>query len=262
MGNLQPTSGQLAPAYVLYISDLHAAYGKKEILRGVSLSISRGEMVALVGPNGAGKSTLLKSIAGLLRVHSGSITLNGNDILHLPTHERSRLGIAYGMQNGRVFPNLSVEDNLRLATTASTDGAFDRGLARVSDLFPELDLRMDTRAGLLSGGLRQILALAIAVIREPILLLLDEPSAGLAPRVATDAFQRIRRWNRETNSAVLFVEQNIRGAFTIADRAFVLVEGVTALESSDPSTLIDSGKLECLFLGSRRTTSDDFIKGE
>jgi branched-chain amino acid transport system ATP-binding protein len=234
---------------LLQISGLRAAYGKKEILRGVSLSVARGELVAVIGPNGAGKSTLLKAVAGLLPAHSGSVRLGGYDIVGLPAHERSKLGIAYAMQNGRVFPNLTVEENLQLATAVFSDGTFERGLVRVSSLFPELNSRMGTRAGFLSGGLRQILAMALAVIREPVLLLLDEPSAGLAPRAANDAFQRIRQWNREAGSAVLFVEQNIRGAFSVAGRAVVMVEGTKALESNEPTALLNSGRLESLFLG-------------
>jgi len=235
---------------LLEIKDIHAAYGKKEVLHGVSLSVEEGRIVAVLGPNGAGKSTLLKVIAGLLRPTRGSVIFAGEDITDMLAYKRVDEGIGYFMQGGRTFPDLTVEENLKVAGVDIDKREREKRVQEIKELFPVLQERWDMRAGLLSGGQKQQLALAITLINRPKLLLLDEPSAGMGPKIARDVFAKIKELHNRWQSSVLFwVEQNVGGALEVAERAIVLVNGEVAEDTDAPRELLESGKLERLFLG-------------
>jgi len=205
------------PRNVLRVENLFAYYGKAEVLRSVNLYVDEGEAVAVLGPNGAGKTTLLNSICGLVRC-KGSINFNGYDISRLKPHDRIRLGIAISPEGRRLFPNLSVEDNLLLA------GKKEK-LDFIYDIFPRLRERSDQLAKTLSGGEQQMLAIARALMLEPKLLLLDEPSMGLAPIVVDTIAETIARIKDELGISILLVEQNLHLAFEVAERGYVLVSG-------------------------------------
>ncbi|HEX6748083.1 MAG TPA: ABC transporter ATP-binding protein [Longimicrobium sp.] len=218
----------------LCIREIHAGFGQKEVLHGITLEVGRGEIVAVLGPNGAGKSTLLHVAAGVLTPRRGSVCLDGRDVTALPAHERVRLGLAYAMQGGRIFPSLSVREHLTIgpAGDALTPAGERRLLAL--KIFPVLRTRLDVRAGLLSGGERQALAVAMALVRCRSVLLLDEPSAGVAPAVAHGILDAVPALAREAGLGVLLVEQNVTGALRVASRAVVLVAGRTARQTDHP----------------------------
>ena len=222
---------------LLEIDGLHAGYGDHEILRGVALRVEAGEIVAIIGPNGAGKSTLLKTIAGLLRPRAGAVTFRGEVIAGAPPEAIIRRGLCYVPQEANVFPTLSVEDNLVIGGWAGA-GASPRRAEAVSALFPVLAERRRQRAGSLSGGERQMLAIAMALMVEPVLLLLDEPSAGLAPALQRLIFDRIRDINARGVGIVL-VEQNARESLRLCRRGYVLVMGQTRAEGPGDELLAD-----------------------
>jgi urea transport system ATP-binding protein len=230
--------------------DVRAGYGKKEILRGVTLAANKGELVAIIGPNGAGKSTLLKVIAGFLRPTAGTVLLNGRDITRLAPHERVRAGIGYFMQGGRAFPSLTVRENLSMA--GDDNGSGKGNLEQVMEVFPKLKEISGRRAGLLSGGERQALALVMTLVRRPTVLLLDEPSAGLSPRLAQEMLDKIRDISQSWNLTALMVEQNIREAIGLCSRVVCLTEGQMAKDSGKPRELLVGHALEDLFLGDRK----------
>ncbi len=202
---------------LLEIRNLHSYYGKAEILRGINIEVEEGEAVAVLGPNGAGKTTLLKSICGLVKTE-GEIIFDGRDITPLKPHERIKLGIAISPEGRRLFPEMTVEENLRLAGN-------DERLELVYDLFPRLRERRDQKAKTMSGGEQQMIAIARALMLNPKLLLLDEPSMGLAPIVVENIAEVINRIRSEVDVSILIVEQNIHVAFDVADRAYVLASG-------------------------------------
>ncbi|MFI5013110.1 MAG: ABC transporter ATP-binding protein [Hyphomicrobiales bacterium] len=208
---------------LLTVSNVVAGYtAADEILKGVDLWVEDGEIVAVIGPNGAGKSTLLKTVAGLVRPSSGKIMLRDEPIDGLPPREISRLGLAYVPQENNIFPTLSVRENLEMGGYVDPNAA-----ARIDTVFQKFPVLADKRrhaARTLSGGERQILAMAMALMVEPILLLLDEPSAGLSPLAAEKLFETIIAINRE-GVAIAMVEQNANEALTIAHRAYILVDG-------------------------------------
>lgn len=211
----------------LVVRELHAGYGQVTVLRGLSIEVSRGEIVAVVGPNGAGKSTLLRCLAGLLRPRAGAIELEGKSLAGLAAHRLARLGIALVPEGRQLFTDLRVEENLHmglngLASSGSAEGR--RRLDVAYDLFPVLREFASRRAGALSGGQQQMLAIARALVREPRLLLLDEPSLGLAPRMIAGIFDTLRRL-RAAGTAMLIVEQNARAALAIADVGLVMESG-------------------------------------
>jgi branched-chain amino acid transport system ATP-binding protein len=210
----------------LRVENLEIAYGGLSVCRDISIEIGQGEIVALIGANGAGKSTILRAIAGLLRPHAGSITFNGEDITWLPSHERALRGVAFVPEGRRVFPFLTVRENLELGgfKNRRDAGKVRRMIDCVFDMFPRLRERSGQNAGTLSGGEQQMLALGRAMMSEPKLLCLDEPSLGLAPLVALDIFKTIRAIN-EDGTSVLLVEQNARHAFETAGRGYVLQTG-------------------------------------
>ena len=202
---------------LLEIRNLHSYYGKAEILRGINIEVEEGEAVAVLGPNGAGKTTLLRSICGLVKTE-GEIIFDGRDITPLKPHERIKLGIAISPEGRRLFPEMTVEENLRLAGN-------DERLELVYDLFPRLRERRDQKAKTMSGGEQQMIAIARALMLNPKLLLLDEPSMGLAPIVVENIAEVINRIRSEVDVSILIVEQNIHVAFDVADRAYVLASG-------------------------------------
>ena len=218
---------------LLSAEKLELAYGQVAVCRDISLNVDKGEIVALIGANGAGKSTTLRAIAGVLPPRRGSIAFCGRDVTAMPSHERSNLGIALGPEGRHVFPFLTVRENLELGGFKSRkDGAkIRRMIGEIFDMFPRLSERSTQNAGTLSGGEQQMLVLGRAMMSEPQLLCLDEPSLGLAPIVVQDIFRTIRAINA-TGTSVLLVEQNARYAFETASRGYVLQTG--ALIASGP----------------------------
>ena len=222
---------------VLEVRDLRAGYGDHEILRGVGLRVDEGEIVAVIGPNGAGKSTLLKAIAGLLPPRSGEVRFRGEPIGGAAPDAIIHRGLCYVPQESNVFAGLSVEENLAIGGWAAR-GRGDARAASVAALFPALAERRRQRAGSLSGGERQMLAIGMALMVEPALLLLDEPSAGLAPALQRLIFDRIRDINA-AGVAIVLVEQNARESLRLCRRGYVLVMGQTRAEGPGQSLLED-----------------------
>jgi branched-chain amino acid transport system ATP-binding protein len=226
------TAASTAP--LLAIRGLRAAYGKIEALKGVDLEINRGEIVALIGANGAGKSTLMMTIFGRPRARAGRIEFDGHDITEEATHQIARLRIAQSPEGRRIFPRMSVAENLRMGADATASSEADRaqGMERVLSLFPRLRERMTQRGGTLSGGEQQMLAIGRALMSRPRLLMLDEPSLGLAPLIARQIFDAIRTLNREDGLTVLIVEQNANHALRLAHRGYVMVNGLITLSGT------------------------------
>jgi branched-chain amino acid transport system ATP-binding protein len=235
----------------LRLDDIHAGYGKKEVLRGISLRARRGEIVAIVGPNGSGKSTLLKVVAGFLIPSDGRVLIKESDATTLAPHDRVKLGVTYFMQGGRVFPNLTVKENIEMGaiTISPNENERVKNIEEVLEVFPNLRSLFGRRAGLLSGGERQALALSMLLVRRPRLLLLDEPSAGLSPKLVQDILGKVRELSSAWDTTVLLVEQNIHEALIICDRALALVNGGVALQTKQPKQWLTDGRLERLFLG-------------
>jgi len=210
---------------MLTVSGVHTFYGAIEALKGVDIEVAEGEIVTLIGANGAGKSTLLMTICGNPRARAGRVRFDGEDITNLPTFQIVRRGIAQSPEGRRIFPRMSVMENLRMGSITAKEGSFDNELERVFSLFPRLRERMNQRAGTLSGGEQQMLAIGRALMSQPRLLLLDEPSLGLAPLVVRQIFQVIRDINRENGMTVFMVEQNAHHALRLAHRGYVMVTG-------------------------------------
>ncbi len=231
---------------LLEIDDLYAGYGDHEILRGIRLRVEAGEIVAIIGPNGAGKSTLLKTIAGLLPPRGGDVRFQGEQIGGSAPDAIIRRGLCYVPQEANVFPGLSVQENLTIGGWAATARRAERARAAV-DLFPVLGERRRQRAGSLSGGERQMLAIAMALMVEPVLLLLDEPSAGLAPALQRVIFDRIREINAR-GVAIVLVEQNARESLSLCRRGYVLVMGQTRAEGPGRA-LLDDPEIRRAYLG-------------
>jgi len=222
---------------MLAITDLHSGYGRIQALHGIDLDVGAGEIVALIGANGAGKTTLLMTICGNPRAARGRILLAGEDITTLPTHKIARLGLAHCPEGRHIFPRMSVMENLQLGAVVADPRHFGDDLERVLTLFPRLKERLDQRGGTLSGGEQQMLAIARALMSRPRLLLLDEPSLGLAPMVCRDIFALIARINREEKVTVFLVEQNAYHALKLAHRGYVMVNGRIMLSGSGPDLL-------------------------
>jgi len=232
---------------LLVASGIVAGYGAQdEILRGVDLTVGNGQIVAIIGPNGAGKSTLLKVIAGLLEPKLGSVRLAGRNITNLPAREISRMGLAYVPQEMNVFPTMSVGENLEIGGYTDPKKAARR-IEKAFARFPVLGQKRRRAARTLSGGERQMLAVAMALMVEPVVLLLDEPSAGLAPLAAEQLFDAVRQINNE-GVAVAMVEQNASEALAIAHRATILVDGQNS-RTGDAGTLAADPEIRKLFLG-------------
>jgi branched-chain amino acid transport system ATP-binding protein len=210
---------------ILSVENIYASYYKKEILHGVSISVSNGEIVSLIGPNGAGKSTLLKVIIGTLAPQEGNVHFLDEDVTNFAPHLRVKKGIGYLIQGGEVFRNLTVLENLELGGFDLPKSDYKERLDEVFGLFPILAGMKSRRAGLLSGGERQALALGIVLMRRPKLLLLDEPSAGLAPSLVKQIIAKIQRINTDFGISILLVEQNIGEALKISERVYLLKNG-------------------------------------
>jgi branched-chain amino acid transport system ATP-binding protein len=217
-----------------------------DILRGVDLTLAEGELVGIIGPNGAGKSTLVKAIFGLVHVREGLVTLRGDDISNLAAHELVALGVGYVPQRVNVFPSLTVEDNLRMGLYLDPK-AWDERFAAVVEIFPLLDDRSEQRAGFLSGGERQMVAIGRALMMDPSVLLLDEPSAGLSPANQDLVFERVRGI-ADSGVSIIMVEQNARRCLQIADRAYVLDQGRNA-HTGPGRELLHDPKVIDLYLG-------------
>ena len=231
---------------LLEIRSLDAGYGDLQILTDVDMDVADGEYVTIVGPNGAGKSTAMKSVFGLTSRMGGSISFRGEPIDDVETSEIIRLGIGYVPQSGSVFPTMTVRENLEMGAYIA-DEVPQAALDDVFDRFPVLDERQRQRAGTMSGGQQQMLAMGCALMLDPDLLLLDEPSAGLAPDLVDDLFDKIDEIN-DAGTAVLMVEQNAKEALRRCDRGYVLVNGENAFEGSGDRLLADE-EVRQRFLG-------------
>ena len=231
---------------ILSVDSIFAGYGETEILHGVSLRVEPGEAVTLFGPNGSGKSTLMKTIFGLLTPRQGSVVFENTDITGMHTDRLIRMGMSYVPQVGNIFPSLTIEENLEMGAFAD-DTDMRAQIAEMYRMFPDLRRGRRQRAGSLSGGQRQMLAFARALMLKPSLLLLDEPSAGLSPIMAQLIFDRLRVI-RGSGVALLIVEHNIHAALAMSDRGYVLADGENRLDGS-AAGLLDNPDIGRLYLG-------------
>ena len=222
---------------MLRLEGVHTFYGQIEALKGVSIEVNQGEIVTLIGANGAGKSTLLMTICGSPAARKGTIRFEGRDITRLSTHHIVSLGIAQSPEGRRIFARMTVMENLQMGAIRANPAHFAQDIERGFTLFPVLKNRREQRAGTLSGGEQQMLAIARALMSRPRLLLLDEPSLGLAPLLVRQIFTTIREINREEGVTVLLVEQNAHHALKLAHRGYVLVNGVIQIAGTGAELL-------------------------
>lgn len=222
---------------MLQITNLTAHYGSIQALHGVSLVVNQGEIVTLIGANGAGKTTLLMTLCGKPRASSGDIVFEGKSLTRMPTHHIVRTGIAHSPEGRRIFPRMTVLENLKMGAVVTDGTHYAQDLERCLTLFPRLKERLHQRGGTLSGGEQQMLAMARALMARPRLLLLDEPSLGLAPLIVKQIFETIRDLNRSEGMTVLLVEQNALAALRLAHRGYVLVNGRVTLEGTGADLL-------------------------
>jgi branched-chain amino acid transport system ATP-binding protein len=234
---------------LLTITALDAGYGGLPVLHGISLRVERGELVVVVGPNGAGKSTLFKTISGVVTPTAGEITFDGENLLAAPPYARAHVGIAHVPEGRQVFPSLSVRENLEIgASTPAGRSAWNENREKIYALFPILAERARQLAGTLSGGEQQMLAIGRGLASAPKLLMLDEPSMGLAPAIADEIFERIVAIHRDTHVSVLLVEQRVAEALHFAARGYVLETGKVILEGNN-ETLTDTARIRRAYLG-------------
>ncbi|APH70010.1 ABC transporter ATP-binding protein [Aquibium oceanicum] len=222
---------------MLSVRKVETYYGKIVALRGVDVDVYPGEIVTLIGANGAGKSTLMMTICGSPQARSGQIVYDGQDITAMPTHEIIRLGIAQSPEGRRIFPRMTVMENLQMGASLVADEHFDGDLKRIFELFPRLKERAGQRGGTLSGGEQQMLAIARALMGRPKLLLLDEPSLGLAPLIVKQIFEVIKELNRTDGLTVFLVEQNAFHALKLAHRGYVMVNGSITMSGTGAELL-------------------------
>jgi branched-chain amino acid transport system ATP-binding protein len=220
-----PGNGSASGQPLLAVRGVKTYYGHIIALRGVDIDVHEGEIVALIGANGAGKSTLMMTICGNPHAREGRILFEGNDITRRPTHEIARMRIAQAPEGRRIFPRMTVIENLQMGGTVASPAYFQEDVDRVLNLFPQLKGRLHQRGGTLSGGEQQMLAIARALMGRPRLLLLDEPSLGLAPMMTRQIFAAIRTLNRSEGTAIFLVEQNAFHALKLAHRGYVMVNG-------------------------------------
>jgi len=233
---------------MLEVKNLNTGYGKKQVLFDISLNVGAGEIVALIGPNGSGKSTILKAISGILPVWKGEVHFNGEDITYNKMTDNVEIGLTYSPQGNRIFDELSVKENLEIGGYLLSKGKLQDRINSVLELFPALKKRLHFTGGNLSGGEQQMLALSRALVPEPKLLLLDEPSLGLAPNLVNSVFNKISNINKNFNFTILIVEQKVKGVLNICDYVYSLKLGKIAFEGK-PSKLIENkDKLKELFL--------------
>jgi branched-chain amino acid transport system ATP-binding protein len=233
-------------AAVLTLEGVTGGYGGSEILHGVSMQVGAGQIVVIIGPNGAGKSTAMKAVFGLLHLSAGRVLLAGEVITNLPPERVVRRGVSYVPQTANVFPNLSVQENLEMGAYVRDDDWRPR-MAEIYDLFPPLREKRREPAGTLSGGQRQMVAMGKALMVEPRVLLLDEPTAGLSPKFRAEIFKVVRAIN-EAGTPILMVEQNAKQALGVADHAYVLVDGRNRIDDSGAGLLANREVAE-MFLG-------------
>ena len=233
---------------LLEATEVVAGYGETDILHGVSINVDVGEIVTIIGPNGCGKSTLMKTLAGLVKVRSGSISFNDEDISGAPPERVVGKGLSYVPQSANIFASLSIRENLEMGAFLRKDDYRSR-INDMFDLFPDLAQASGRKAHTLSGGQRQMLAIARALMLNPSLLLLDEPSAGLSPAIFGLVFERIAGINA-TGVAMLLVEHNAREALQMSHRGYVLAGGVNRLEDTGPE-LLNNPEISRLYLGGR-----------
>lgn len=237
---------------ILSMSHIRAGYGESTVLQDLSVTVREGEVVCMIGANGAGKTTTTRVLTGLLPAWSGHVQFAGERIDHVPAHQRVEMGIALAPEGRQVFPNLTVEENLLLGSySPGARRARTRTLAEVFEIFPKLESRLTQKAGLMSGGEQQMLAIGRALMARPKLLVLDEPSLGLAPKIIGDVYQAVVKTAKQGVS-ILFVEQNVHAALSIAHRGYVLANGHITLEGS-AQELRGSRLVQESFLAPRRS---------
>ncbi|HEX8854030.1 MAG TPA: ABC transporter ATP-binding protein [Thermoleophilaceae bacterium] len=232
---------------MLEVNDIHTFYGNIEALKGISLEVNEGEVVTLIGSNGAGKSTTLRSISGLSPPREGSIRFEGNEIGETPPQDIVRLGISQAPEGRKCFPRMSVRENLELGAYLRRDARVSDDMDRVFDLFPRLKERERQKAGTMSGGEQQMLAIGRALMANPKLLLLDEPSMGLAPVLVDRIYETIAEINKQ-GTTILLVEQNANYALDVSNRAYVLETGAIAL-ADDSASLRENPEVQKAYLG-------------
>ena len=241
---------------VLDASGIIAGYSPDlPILHGVSAHVGAGEIVSIIGPNGAGKSTFIKAVYGMLTVTAGTVLLDGTDITGTPPHQLAGAGVGFVPQTGNVFASLSIHENLVIGGAALPKPKAQTRIDEIYAMYPILKDRMREKAGVLSGGQRQILAVARALLTEPRLILLDEPTAGLSPMAAQELFDVVRGLAK-SGAAVLMVEQNAKAALRISDRGYVLAEGQNRIDGP-AQALLDDPEIGEIFLGLRRETQPE-----
>jgi len=232
---------------LLTIRGVKTFYGRVMALKGVDLEVKEGEIVTLIGANGAGKSTLMMTVCGNPRAREGTINFAGRDITRLPTHEIARLRLAQAPEGRRIFPRMTVLENLQMGASTAEPSEFNRDLDRVMSLFPRLQQRVGQRGGTLSGGEQQMLAIARALMAQPRLLMLDEPSLGLAPLIVRQIFDAIKALNVESGLTVFLVEQNAYHALKLAHRGYVMVNGLITLTGTGQE-LLDQPEIKSAYL--------------
>ena len=234
---------------MLAVDDVFSGYGKSQVLHGVSLSVNEGEIVALIGANGAGKTTLLKTISGLVQAQSGTIRFQNTEIQNLSAHRIVESGVSQVAEGRAMLKRMTVLENLRIGAHVRKDKEVGQDIDQIFSKFPVLGERHDQLAGLLSGGEQQMLAIGRALMARPRILLLDEPSLGLAPMVVTEIFRTLRAL-RDDETTIFLVEQNARRALQVADRGYVLERGQITLEGTG-QRLLDDETIQQTYLGKR-----------
>jgi branched-chain amino acid transport system ATP-binding protein len=233
---------------MLTVNGVSAGYGRLQVLTDVSLQASPGEVTVIVGPNGSGKSTLLRAISGLCEVYAGTVKVESQVLTGMPPHKIARLGVAYLPQTENVFTNLSVQENFRLAGFTVDNAELEAKVKELYGTFPKLVEYMKTKASKLSGGERQMLAMGMALIRMPKVMMFDEPTASLSPKIATQVLAMVTSLAKDRGLTVLLVEQNARKALEVGDKAYLLVSGRKAFEGT-AKELLEHKELGKLYLG-------------
>jgi ABC-type branched-subunit amino acid transport system ATPase component len=232
---------------LLEANDVVSGYGKTDILHGVSITVGKDEIVTIIGPNGAGKSTLFRTIMGYLMPRAGSILFSGEDVTRLAPNKKVEKGIAYVPQLENTFPSLTILENLEMGGYSKDSEVLRKGIENAFETFPILGSRRKQRAKSLSGGERQMLAMSMALMTEPDLLLLDEPSAGLSPKITEEVFNQIKRLHQE-GIGILIIEQDAHGSLSISDRGYVLAMGQNYFDGSADS-ILNNAQIREAFLG-------------